>query len=225
MKYCWWHLFRFLFGSDNRVAIWLCVVGGLWLALRAFTIVAFLSAAGSTQCPDGTFGPLCTESVFGQIVVPILWDLLIHPSFLFLLLGMVGIVMRPRLLLNEASADLAGPVKPEIIPWTPFKRLYGADSRLAIWFIIFGTPWLIGVLEEVIQACALNLPPYTQMWIGPQPQIDSLFEDVVMPVISNNFWNPGAWFVLAGFFGVLAWWICYLWQRWISTPSLKKPGM
>ncbi|HSG97129.1 MAG TPA: hypothetical protein VLA11_03990 [Woeseiaceae bacterium] len=79
--------------------------------------------------------------------------------------------------------------------------------------MILSLPWLMGVLDELIQAHAHNRPPYTQMWIGPEPQIESLVDDVVMPVISNNWWNPGAWLMLAGLFGAVTWMISYLWQR------------
>ena len=224
MKSRWWSLYRFVYGSDSRVAIWLIIVGGTWLALRTVVSVALLFAADTAQCPDGPFAPPCTESIFKQIVGPILWYLVVHPAFFLLLLGIAGIVIRKRSTRNGASADLALPVARETRLWAPLKALYGPDCRLTIWFIILGSPWLIGVLDEVIQAYAHNLPPYTQMWIGPKPQIDSLFDDVVVPVISNNWWNPGAWSMLAGLFGAIIWGLSYLWQRRHDNWYRERPG-
>jgi len=142
-----------------------------------------------------------------------LWELLANPAFFILLLGVAGIVIRRRSIRNGASADLAVPVARKIRLWGPLNTLYGTDCSLAIWFMVLGTPWLIGVFDEVIRAYATNIPPYTQMWIGPTPQIESLFEDVVVPVISNNWWNPGAWLMLAGLFGTTTWGFTYLRQR------------
>ena len=225
MKSGLWRLFRFIYGSGYRVAIWLTVVGGSWLALRALGSVGVLFMADrSPQCPEGNFAPPCTESVFRQIVLPITWDLLTQPAFAFLILGIVGIAMRRRWILFEAPADFAGPVTREIRLWTPFRRLYGADCRLAIWFMILGSPWLIGVLNDVNQAYALNLPPYTYSWVGGRPQIEGFFEDVLVPIVANNFWNPGAWLMIAGTFGTLGWWMSYLWQRRYSTRSSRTPG-
>jgi hypothetical protein len=214
MKSRWWSLYLFVYGTDNRVAKWLTGVGGIWLASLTLVSVPLLFAGGtSAQCPDGPFAPPCTGIIFKGIVGLIVGELMTHPAFIFLLLGIAGIVIRRRSNWNGASADPAVPVSREIRLWTPLKALYGPDCRLAIWFMILSLPWLMGVLDELIQAHAHNRPPYTQMWIGPEPQIESLVDDVVMPVISNNWWNPGAWLMLAGLFGAVTWMISYLWQR------------
>jgi hypothetical protein len=213
MKSHWWPLYQFVYGSDNRVAKWLTVVGGIWLGSLALVSVALLFAADTAQCPDGLFAPPCTESILKEIVGPMVWSLVVHPAFFFLLLGIAGIAIRRRSSRNGVSADLAGPAAREIRLWAPLKALYGPDCRLATWFVILGLPWLIGVLRVVNQAYAQNLPPYTQAWLGSRPQIESFFDDVLMPVISNNWWHPGAWLMLAGLFGAVAWGLSYLWQR------------
>jgi hypothetical protein len=186
-----WRTFRFLFGEDYIVIVWLIVLGGLSSIGNLFvTILLVFSLADS---------PPSSVANFVIVILGFLSELLESPGFWWLALGIAGFVLRRRctLLDSQQAAPIASGRERGL-----FGVLFGDHYRVAVWIMLIGAVWAVRFgLYAAPSFLKWGKPP-GYVWIGPPnrlPPVEDLVQEALIPMFSYVVTHSvGAWLVIAG---------------------------